>query len=298
MPELLQKEYKALIEDHILDFLPDVDHKSITLYEAMKYSLTAGGKRIRPMLLLAAAEFTGCKREIAVPYACAVEYIHTYSLIHDDLPAMDDDQLRRGQPTNHIIFGEAMAILAGDGLQAAAFEAMTKDMFLYFDDGEKLKKRVRAANEIVKGSGCRGMVAGQVADIESEDRACSGEMLDYIHLTKTAALIVAAVRAGAQLGGADAETMNNLTVYAENLGLAFQIADDILDVVGSEAEMGKKTGVDSVKKKSTYPALYGLDASRDKLMELTDNAIEAMSSYYDNAEFFVKLAKDLAVRGK
>ena len=298
MPELLQKEYKELIEEHILDFLPDVDHKSITLYEAMKYSLTAGGKRIRPMLLLAAAEFTGCKRDVAVPYACAVEYIHTYSLIHDDLPAMDDDQLRRGQPTNHIIFGEAMAILAGDGLQSAAFEAMTKDMFLYFDDAEKLKKRIRAANEIVKGSGCRGMVAGQVADIESEDRACSGEMLDYIHLTKTAALIVAAVRAGAQLGGADAETMNNLTVYAENLGLAFQIADDILDVVGSEAEMGKKAGVDSVKKKSTYPALYGLEASRKKLMELTDNAIEAMSSYYDNAEFFVKLAKDLAVRGK
>lgn len=298
MPELLQKEYKELIEKHILDFLPDVDHKSITLYEAMKYSLTAGGKRIRPMLLLAAAEFTGCKREVAIPYACAVEYIHTYSLIHDDLPAMDDDQLRRGQPTNHIIFGEAMAILAGDGLQSAAFETMTKDMFLYFDDASKLKKRIRAANEIVKGSGCRGMVAGQVADIESEDRACSGEMLDYIHLTKTAALIVAAVRAGAQLGGADAETMNNLTVYAENLGLAFQIADDILDVVGSEAEMGKKAGVDSVKKKSTYPALYGLEASQDKLMELTDNAIKAMSSYYDNAEFFVKLAKDLAVRGK
>lgn len=298
MPELLQKEYKELIEEHILDFLPDIDHKSITLYESMKYSLTAGGKRIRPMLLLAAAEFTGCKRDAALPYACAVEYIHTYSLIHDDLPAMDDDQLRRGQPTNHIIFGEALAILAGDGLQSAAFETMTKDMFLYFDDAGSLKKRIRAANEIVKGSGCRGMVAGQVADIESEDRACSGEMLDYIHLTKTAALIVASVRAGAQLGGADEETLNNLTVYAENLGLAFQIADDILDVVGSEEEMGKKTGVDSAKKKSTYPALYGLDASREKLMELTDNAIDAMKPYYDNAEFFVKLAQDLAVRGK
>lgn len=298
MPESMRKQYKDLIEEHILDFLPDIDHKSITLYESMKYSLTAGGKRIRPILLLAAAEFTGCKVEAAVPYACAVEYIHTYSLIHDDLPAMDDDQLRRGQPTNHIVFGEAMAVLAGDGLQSAAFEAMTKDMFMYFDDADKLKKRIRATNEIVKGSGCRGMVAGQVADIESEDKACSGEMLDYIHLTKTAALIVASIRAGAQLGGADAETMNNLTVYAENLGLAFQIADDILDVIGSEAEMGKKTGVDSEKKKSTYPSIYGLEASRKKLMELTDNAIEAMSSYYDNAEFFVKLAQDLAVRGK
>lgn len=298
MPELMRKKYKNLIEDHILDYLPDIDHKSITLYESIKYSLTAGGKRIRPMLLLAAAEFTGCKIEEAIPYACAIEYIHTYSLIHDDLPAMDDDQLRRGQPTNHIIFGEAMAILAGDGLQSAAFEAMTKDLFLYFDNEDKLKKRIRAANEIIKGSGCRGIVAGQVADIESEDRACSGEMLDYIHLTKTAALIVAAVRAGAQLGGADAETLENLTIYAENLGLAFQIEDDILDVIGSEEEMGKKAGMDEAKKKSTYPALYGLEASQKKLMELTETAVDALASYYDNAEFFVKLAKDLATRGR
>lgn len=298
MPELTRIRYKEKIEEHILDFLPDIDHKSITLYESMKYSLTAGGKRIRPILLLAASEFTGCPLETAIPYACAIEYMHTYSLIHDDLPAMDDDELRRGVPTNHIIFGEAMAVLAGDGLQSAALEAMSKDMFLYFDEPEKLKRRVRAASEIVKGSGCRGMVAGQVADIESEDKACSGEMLDYIHLTKTAALIVAAVRAGAQLGGADTETLNNLTVYAENLGLAFQIADDILDVIGNEEELGKKTGVDTVKKKSTYPALYGLEASKAKLMELTDNAIEALSAYYDNAEFFVKLAQDLAVRGK
>lgn len=298
MPDLTQIKYKELIEEHILDFLPDIDHKSITLYESMKYSLTAGGKHIRPMLLLAASEFAGGKLEEALPYACAIEYIHTYSLIHDDLPAMDDDQLRRGQPANHIIFGEAMAILAGDGLQSAAFETMNKDMLLYFDDPDKLKKRIRASHEIVKGAGCRGMVAGQVADIESEDRACSGEMLDYIHLTKTAALIVAAIRSGAQLGGADAEMLSNLTTYAENLGLAFQIEDDILDVIGSEEEMGKRAGMDTVKKKSTYPALYGLKASREKLMELTDNAVKAMAPYYDNAEFFVKLAKDLAVRGK
>ncbi len=294
----MQEEYKKLIEEHILDFLPDIDHKSITLYESMKYSLTAGGKRIRPILLLAAAEFTGCKIEAAIPYACALEYIHTYSLIHDDMPCMDDDDLRRGMPTNHKVFGEAMATLAGDGLQAAAFEAMTKDMFMYFDDSVQLKNRIRAAHEIVKGSGCRGMVAGQVADIENENKACSGEMLDYIHINKTAALIVAAIRAGAQLGGADAETLNNLTIYAENLGLAFQIADDILDVIGSEEEMGKKTGADDANHKSTYPALYGLDASKAKLMELTDTAIKALESYYDNAEFFVELAKTLAVRGK
>ena len=294
----MQTEYKNLIEEHILDFLPDIDHKSITLYEAMKYSLTAGGKRIRPILLLAAAEFTGCKIEAAIPYACALEYIHTYSLIHDDMPCMDDDDLRRGMPTNHKVYGEAMATLAGDGLQAAAFEAMTKDMFMYFDDSVQLKNRIRAAHEIVKGSGCRGMVAGQVADIENENKACSGEMLDYIHINKTAALIVAAIRAGAQLGGADATTLNNLTIYAENLGLAFQIADDILDVIGSEEEMGKKTGADDANHKSTYPALYGLEASKQKLMELTDTAIKALEQYYDNAEFFVELAQTLAVRGK
>lgn len=298
MPKAMQEQYRQLIENHILDFLPDVDHKSITLYESMKYSLTAGGKRIRPILLLAAAEFTGCKVEAAVPYACAIEYIHTYSLIHDDMPCMDDDDLRRGVPTNHKVYGEAMATLSGDGLQSAAFEAMTKDMFLYMDDEVALKNRVRAAHEIVKGSGCRGMVAGQVADIENENRVCSGEMLDYIHLNKTAALIVASIRAGAMLGGADTKTLNDLTIYAENLGLAFQIADDILDIIGSEEDMGKKSGVDSVKHKSTYPALYGLEASKTKLMELTDTAIEALADYYDNAEFFVELAKYLAVRGK
>ena len=298
MPKAMQETYKNFIEDHILDFLPEIDHKSITLYESMKYSLSAGGKRIRPMLLLAAAEFTGCKIEAAVPYACAIEYIHTYSLIHDDLPCMDDDDLRRGMPTNHKVYGEAMATLAGDGLQAAAFEAMTKDMFLYFDDSVQLKNRIRAANEIVKGSGCRGMVAGQVADIENENKACSVEMLDYIHINKTAALIIAAIRAGAQLGGANTKMLNDLTIYAENLGLAFQIADDILDVIGSEEEMGKKAGSDSANEKSTYPALYGLEASKEKLMELTDTAINALADYYDNAEFFVKLAQDLAVRGK
>jgi geranylgeranyl diphosphate synthase type II len=142
------------------------------------------------------------------------------------------------------------------------------------------------------------MVAGQVADIESENKVCSGEMLDYIHINKTAALIIAAIRAGAQLGGANTKTLNDLTIYAENLGLAFQIADDILDVIGSEEEMGKKAGSDSANEKSTYPALYGLEASKQKLMELTDTAINALADYYDNAEFFVKLAQDLAVRGK
>lgn len=290
------KQYKELIEKHLLDFLPEIDHKSITVYEAMKYSLTAGGKRLRPVLLLAACDFAGGDIKEAIPYACALEYIHTYSLIHDDMPEMDNDDLRRGMPTNHKMFGEAMALLAGDGLLSSAFEAMTKDSLIYFDNHEKLKRRVSAAYEIAKNAGCRGMVAGQVADIEAESKQCSKEMLDYIHINKTAALIMGAVRAGALLGGADTKMLNDLTLYAENLGLAFQIADDILDVIGDEKELGKKTGVDSELNKATYPALYGLEASQKRLHELTVNAVEALADYYDNAEFFTDLVKDLEVR--
>ncbi len=297
MKEYTFEDYKALIEQHLMDFIPEVDHKSITLYEAMKYSLAAGGKRIRPVLLLAACDFCGGNIEEALPYACAIEYIHTYSLIHDDLPCMDDDDLRRGLPTNHKVYGEAMAVLAGDGLQSAAFEAMNRDMILYFDDADALKKRVKASYEISKGSGCRGIVAGQVADMEAEDKSSSKEMLDYIHLSKTSALIVAAVRAGAYLGKPDSETMSKLTIFAESLGLAFQIRDDLLDVEGHEEEMGKKAGMDSINKKATYPAIYGIDASRKRLQELTDTAIGALEQYYDNAEVFTKLAEQLAVRG-
>ncbi len=290
--------YKELIEKHLLDFLPDVDHKSITVYNAMKYSLEAGGKRLRPVLLLATCDFVGGDINAAIPYACALEYIHTYSLIHDDLPEVDDDELRRGKPTNHMVFGHAMALLAGDGLLSTAFEMMNKDMLMYFQDTCSLKKRICASYEIAKGAGCRGMIAGQVADIEAEGKRCSTEMLDYIHLNKTAALITAAVRAGAHLGGSDDETIGRLTMYAENLGLAFQIADDILDVEGNASELGKNTGKDAEHNKSTYPALYGLEASRMRLQELTQNAINVMAPYYDNAEFFTNLVKELAERKK
>lgn len=290
--------YKQLIESHLMDFLPDVDSKSCTICDAMRYSLEAGGKRVRPALLLGACEFAGGDIRHALPYACALEYVHTYSLIHDDLPAMDDDDLRRGKPTSHKVFGEAMAILAGDGLLTSAFEAMNKDLFLYFDEPVSLKRRIRAIYEIAKGAGCRGMIAGQAADIEGEGRQCSKEMLDYIHINKTGALIIAAVRAGAHLGGADEKMLANLTDFAENLGLAFQIADDILDVVGVEAEMGKAKGHDIVKQKSTYPGLYGLEQSYGRLHELTARAIEIMAPYYDNAEFFTKLIVELETRKK
>ena len=290
------EEYKALLDEHILDFIPDIDQKSITLYDSMKYSILAGGKRIRPVLLLAACEFCGGKAEEALPYACAMEYIHTYSLIHDDLPCMDDDELRRGQPTNHVIYGDAVATLAGDGLQAAAYEAMQRDMLLYFDNFDALKSRVRAAHEIVKGAGVTGMVAGQIADVEAENKRCSKELLDYIHITKTADMIISAVRAGARLGSCSEQELENLTVYAENLGLAFQVCDDILDVEGDEELLGKEVGHDEANSKATYPALYGLDESKKKLRELTDAAKDALAEYYDNAELFVELAEMLATR--
>lgn len=291
-------EYKEIIDSHLLDFLPNIDNKSISLYEAMKYSLTAGGKRLRPVLLLAACEFAGGDITEAIPYACAMEYIHTYSLIHDDLPAMDDDDLRRGQPTNHKVYGEALAILAGDGLLTTAFEAINKDMMLYFDEPEKLRKRINAAYEIAKGAGCRGMVAGQVSDIEAETTDCSNAMMEYIHLNKTAALIKSAIKAGIYLGNPTSDILTQLEKYAENLGLAYQIADDILDVIGNPDELGKGIGSDKKKNKTTYTTVNGLEAAQERLEQLTDNAVEAIAEYYDNAEFFRDLVLELKDRRK
>lgn len=291
-------DYKAIVNKHLLDFIPVIDNKSISLYDAMKYSLTAGGKRLRPVLLLASCEFAGGDIKEAIPYAIAMEYIHTYSLIHDDLPAMDNDDLRRGLPTNHKVYGEALAILAGDGLLSTAFEAMNKDLMMYFDDPAQMTKRVKAAYEISKGAGCRGMIAGQVSDIEGEGSEMSGEMLEYIHINKTGALIKAAIRAGLHMGNADSEMMEKMDHYAENLGLSFQIADDILDVVGNVEELGKNVGQDQKDNKNTYTTLFGLDAAYKKLDELSQAALDAIAEYYDNAEFFAKLINELKNRTK
>ena len=290
------EDYKKIIDEHLLDFIPNIDNKSISLYESMKYSLTAGGKRIRPVLLLAACDFAGGDIREALPYACAMEYIHTYSMIHDDLPAMDNDDLRRGLPTNHKVYGEALAILAGDGLLTSAFEAMNKDLMLYFDDAEKMAKRIRAINAIAKGAGCRGMVAGQVSDIEGESNEYSNEMLEYIHINKTGALIIAAIKAGLYLGNPSKDMLSNLDIYSENLGLAYQIADDILDEIGDPKELGKSIGSDKKQHKNTYTSLNGLDAAFARLEQLTDDALEAIAPYYDNAEFFRDLALQLKTR--
>ncbi len=289
-------EYKEIVNDYLIDFLPKVASECDELASSIKYSLEAGGKRLRPVLLLAACEFAGGKTSDAIAFACAMEYIHTYSLIHDDLPAMDDDDLRRGKPTNHKVFGEGMAVLAGDGLLNTAFEVMSKNMLLYFDKPEELKKRINAMYTIAKAAGIRGMVAGQAADIDSEAIECSKEMLDFIHVNKTSALIEAAVKAGLYLGGADDTMMRDMAKYAENLGFAFQIADDILDVEGSPEKLGKNTGADSAHNKTTYVSLYGLEKAKERLRELTDAAVEAIAPYYDNAEFFRDLVLALAER--
>ncbi len=296
--EKTYEEYKGLVDRHLLDLMPSVDSKSNTLYEAMKYSLSSGGKRLRPVLLLACCDFAGGNVLEALPYATAIEYIHTYSLIHDDLPAMDNDDLRRGKPTNHKVFGDAMAILAGDGLQTTAFEIMSRDMTLYLDDMEQLKKRVRAANIIAKGSGIRGMVAGQSADIENEKNRVSNEMLEYIHTNKTGALIKAAMLAGLYLGDPDDRMIECFSQYADNFGLAFQISDDILDVTGDVKVMGKNPGQDLKDEKNTFTSLNGLDKAYEILDILLGNALEAIAEYYDNAEFFADLVNKLRVRDK
>lgn len=283
------KRYKDIVEDNIIGCLPEIDHKSEILYDSMKYSLTSGGKRIRSVLLLAAAELCGASFTEAIPYACAVEYIQTYSLIHDDHPCMDNDDYRRGKLTNHKVFGDGMAMLAGDGLLSSAYEVMTKDMLLYLDDPEKLNRRVRAIYELSKGTGVRGMVAGQVADLESEHKDVSPDMLAFIHMNKTAAFIKSSVMAGAYIGGADSDALRRFSVYGESLGLAFQIIDDIQDVIGTKESRGKDVGGDAEAEKATYPSLFGIEKSKEYAQELLDKARNAIDFFKGKAEslFFV-----------
>lgn len=290
-------EYKDQINEYLSDYLPSVDHRASIIREAMSYSLSAGGKRLRPVLLLSACEFAGGNSKAALPYACAIEFIHTYSLIHDDLPAMDDDDLRRGIPTNHKVYGEGMATLAGDGLLNSAFEIMAKDMMMYFGKADELSKRINAMYAIAKGAGVQGMVAGQAADLQCEHKDdVDNSMLKFIHRNKTAALIIAAIQAGLYLGGAGKEMLMNMTDYAENLGLAFQIADDILDVKGDAALLGKNTGQDSSHEKLTYVSLNGLEEAEELLKTYSAKAIESIAHYYDNAEFFKNLVTELEER--
>jgi geranylgeranyl diphosphate synthase, type II len=249
-------------------FLPSEKTSPATLHKAMRYSIFAGGKRLRPALVLAAAEAVGGSREDASPAACAVEMIHTYSLIHDDLPAMDDDDLRRGRPTCHKVYGDAMAILAGDGLLTYAFEVLTTSTRT-----ESIAGIVRA---IARGSGTQGMVGGQVLDIEGEGKPATLASVSAIHNWKTAALINACCEAGALAGGATQTEYEHLRTYGQNIGLAFQIVDDILDITSSPEALGKTPGKDARVGKATYPAVMGLEKAREEADRLADRAFSAL----------------------
>ena len=264
------------------------------LYESMRYSLLAGGKRIRPVLALEFARLAGLADwKTALPMACALELVHTYSLIHDDLPCMDDDDLRRGRPTNHKVFGEANAVLAGDGLLTAAFETMLAP-------GQKLppERVLEAAGILARAAGGRGMVGGQVLDMAGEGRALGLTEVEELQRLKTGALIRAAVEMGCAVAGGAEEQREALCRYADCLGLAFQIQDDILDVVGGEATLGKPIGSDVRSDKTTFVALKGLADCRILVAELTDRAVEALAPFGSEAESLRGLAQSLAGREK
>ncbi|ABQ26363.1 polyprenyl synthetase family protein [Geotalea uraniireducens] len=276
------KERCTLVDEALDRFLPKADELPFSLHKSMRYSVFAGGKRIRPILMLAACDAVGGDISLAMPAACAMEMIHTYSLIHDDLPAMDDDDFRRGNPTNHKVFGEAIAILAGDALLTEAFILMSR-----VEPSASLPPEavLRVIQEISHCAGSHGMVGGQVVDMESEGKA---EMdlatVQYIHTHKTGALIKASVKAGAILGGADEARLASLTTYGEAIGLAFQIADDILDIEGTTEEIGKDAGSDEARGKATYPAVMGLAESKKRAVELVDMALESLAGFDHRAD--------------
>ncbi|MBY2475255.1 polyprenyl synthetase family protein [Clostridioides difficile] len=281
------KEKASFIENVLKEYMPKEEGYQKTVIEAMNYSLSAGGKRLRPILTLEACKIVGGNEKEAIPFAVAIEMIHTYSLIHDDLPALDNDDLRRGRPTNHKVYGEAMGILAGDALLNYAFEVMLSGSI----NKENPEKYLKAINEIAKGAGIYGMIGGQVVDVESENKQIEKEKLDYIHMNKTAAMMVGCMRAGAIIGGANSEQMEEITKYAKNIGLSFQIVDDILDIVGDEAKLGKKVGSDIENHKSTYPSLLGLDKSKEIAYNLIDEAKKSIEKLSDDVDFLKGLAE-------
>ena len=262
------------------------------LHKAMHYSLFAGGKRIRPVLVLASAEAVGGAAEEALNTACAFECVHTYSLIHDDLPAIDNDDMRRGAPTCHKAFGEATAILAGDALLTVAFELIARTKT------SNPSRVIEVIKELSKASGSVGMIGGQMVDIESEGQDVSFPVLEYIHIHKTGELMLAAVRCGAIMGGAGGSELEALSKYGKAIGLAFQIADDILDVEGSASEMGKNTGGDEKKGKATYPSLIGLDESKKRASDLVGMALNALEGFDAKAESLRAIARYIAERRK
>ncbi|MGH1395125.1 MAG: geranylgeranyl diphosphate synthase CrtE [Trichormus sp.] len=285
------QERKQLCEAALDECLPVIYPE--TIYESMRYSLLAGGKRLRPILCLATCEMMGGTIEMAMPTACAVEMIHTMSLIHDDLPAMDNDDYRRGRLTNHKVYGDDIAILAGDGLLAYAFELVA----IRTPESVARDRVLQVIARLGKALGAAGLVGGQVVDLQSEGKSdISLETLNYIHNHKTAALLEACVVCGGILAGASSEDVQRLSRYSQNIGLAFQIIDDILDITATQEQLGKTAGKDLVAQKVTYPSLWGLEKSRAKAQELIESACQELEPFGELAQPLKALAQFITSR--
>lgn len=279
-----------LIDKALNGFLPKASAKPQTLHAAMRYSLFAGGKRLRPALTLAAAEACGGKAEQALPAACAVECIHTYSLIHDDLPCMDNDDFRRGKPTSHKVYGEGIAVLAGDALLTIAFEIMAAA------EATARYPLATLVRELGSAAGSHWLIGGQVVDLQSEGKKLTPKELKYIHQSKTAALLTACMRLGAMSANATPKQLQALTEFGQSLGLAFQVIDDILDVTQSSEKLGKSAGKDITAQKATYPSVFGLEKSRDEARRLTEMARRSLQSFGAKAERLRAMADYLLAR--
>lgn len=280
------------INNYIEKYIVDNNSYQTRIFDAMKYSIFAGGKRLRPILILSSYDLLGGEDTNSImPFACAMEMIHTYSLIHDDLPAMDDDDYRRGKLTNHKVFGEDMAILAGDGLLNSAFETMISGAI-----ENKNPNALKAMKVIAESAGVYGMVAGQVVDLESEHKKIDKETLLFIHQNKTAALLQASLKAGAILAGANSAQVELMDLAGYNLGMAFQIQDDILDVIGDEKRLGKAINSDAKNQKSTFVSLYGLEKSKVYVENYSKEAEQIFASFGENGDFLVKLTRHLVKR--
>lgn len=266
---------------------------SKSIVEIMRYSVLAGGKRLRPVLLISTHHMIDGNIEESLPLACAIEMIHNYSLIHDDLPAMDDDDYRRGKPTTHVVYGEDMAILAGDALLNMAYEIMIKNACNYPDN---IHNHMEAMSIIAKASGIEGMISGQVADLYYENKTIDADALEFIHNYKTGALISASVLSGIALEDIDDDSVEAIGIYGRNIGLAFQITDDILDITGSFEEMGKKVGSDQKNRKNTYPLIHGLDQSMRYVNDLIIEATDALTLFGEKADFLRQLALTIVDR--
>ena len=280
-------EYNALTEAKMQEYLCRKDIPE-ELQKAMSYSVFAGGKRLRPALVLATCELFCDNLEKALPFACAIEFIHTYSLVHDDLPSMDNDDWRRGRLTSHKVFGEDKAILAGDGLLSYAFDIMLENC--------KDENSINAAKYISNAAGVNGMVAGQWVDVSSNGKKITEDTMRYIHINKTAALIIGALKAGASCGNATEKDIQLIEEYGRCIGYTFQIIDDILDVVGDEEALGKATGSDEANEKTTYVTLFGIEGAKKQAEEYTKKAISIMEYYGEKALFFKELATYLLNR--